>query len=68
MQEKDISAIEFLKKLKYCLYIDREIGIMNNFFQQYEAIYEEMIFIAPRQFSIENFGGLSDSPRPSVRA
>ena len=23
--------------------------------------------IAPRQFSIENFGGLSDSPRPCVR-
>ena len=41
MQEKYLSTIEFLKKLQYCLHIDREIVIMNNF-QKYEAIYEEV--------------------------
>ena len=31
------------------------------------TLYKCALFIfAPRQFSIENFGGLSDSPRPSV--
>ena len=28
--------------MKYCLHIDREIAIMNNSFQIYEAIYEEV--------------------------
>ena len=41
-KDKDISAIEFLRKLKYKLTIDREIAITQEKLDEFERVFGEL--------------------------